>query len=293
MTIVAGFVNDQGVLMCSDTLVGDGIQSSYRSKIIGVPFVDGKALFGYAGEMVFSESAIQRCADVLRRYNGNERDLSTIIDSIREPWAQSYRQSHGKDTTYDQIIASIFSTAENDVALYHSANHAIAQSYSSFECIGCGDVVCKHILGGSPLCGRGVDLERVFECAIRACSHVKAAMPTAVGGNLVAVNLGRDGVVKVYAKQEIEWIEQYTLKFDELARMLFLSFTAFRDNDVMFDQTLDYFRQQLCVLRAEWKTARSGYPSGKFGFPPPEIMNMWNTFRKGALAARKVPKCAP
>src|ERR1035441_4643158 len=86
MTIVAGFVNRSGVLLCADTLVGDSQQSSYRSKIIGSRFQDGEALFGYCGVLGFSESAIQRCADVLERYRGRPRKIPAIVDSIRKLW---------------------------------------------------------------------------------------------------------------------------------------------------------------------------------------------------------------
>jgi hypothetical protein len=45
-----------------------------------------------------------------------------------------------------------------------------------------------------------------------------ALLCRAIGGNLVAANLARDGALKLFSKQEIDWVESYSLKFDSIAR---------------------------------------------------------------------------
>ena len=291
MTIAAGFVNRSGVLLCADTLVGDSQQSSYRSKIIGSRFQDGEALFGYCGVLGFSESAIQRCADVLERYRGRPRTIPAIVDSIRKIWTSACRDSHGQQTSYDQIVMAVHSKEGREVALYYSSDGVLAQSTTGFECIGCGDFMCRHLLGGDVYCGLQADLQRVFELAMCCVARVKAAMPTAIGGNLMAANLGNDGALKLFAKLEIEWVEQYSLKFEQLASYAAFAFTEMAENsDAVFERVLKELNRESRSMREQWRAERARYGKGKFGMPPEEAYDLRYLFQQPIEEGKSSPE---
>ena len=67
MTIVAGFVHENGVLVCSDTLLANSTNAKYGAKIFPVLFNDGRALIGFSGLEVFAQGAIEQIQASQRR----------------------------------------------------------------------------------------------------------------------------------------------------------------------------------------------------------------------------------
>jgi hypothetical protein len=239
--------------------------------------------------MPFAESSIQRCAEVLDGYSGKPRSVQEIVKSIRKLWASAYRESFGSTVTYNQILLAIYSELDHGATLFHSANQVLARSTTGFEAIGCGEVVFKYVIGADPYCGPSAREQGVFECAIRACAHAKVAMPTVIGGNLIAANLGNDGGVTVYSQQEIEWIERYSLAFDQLARYAAAGFVDVA-NDGRFERLFKALNRDSLGLRAEWKQRIAGLGGGKFGMPPAEAMELARVFASSTRSAKPIPQ---
>ncbi len=276
MTIAAGFVNANGVLICADTLIGNEVQSSYRSKIIGSPLSDGAALFAYSGAEAFSEGTIQRCLTALRKHSGKPRTCDEIVDAMRKLWANCYRQANGNKTTYDQVLIAVQSNAEQKTALYYSDNTYISRSPVAYKCIGCGDYLCKYLLdSGPPLGGALYSLKRTYEGAMSALGHIKRAMPQSVAGNIIAANLFSDGRLYVFSLAEAEDIEFYSKVMYDQNRSLeqfFLNHDTVSSE--LFKQMSDNCHKLFCEMRDSWASKRGTRRIDR----PPEAYDLMRAF---------------
>jgi 20S proteasome alpha/beta subunit len=275
MTIVAGFVNDNGVLLCADTLTTDGgVTAVYRSKIIPVFLGDGKAFFAFGGDVKFSELAIQRCERMLHRYNGAPRSVAEIAETIRKQWHSAFRESHTQDVySGDQILCAIHAEANAETALYSSSNQFFARATNNVECIGCGESVARYLMG-SRFQSCVTTQRNAFQYAINALGRVKEFMAGSVGGNLTAVNLNHDGSEHIYSQRDIERIERYAGQFDSAARDLLI---YFMDHDApgRFEDEFSRFAAEVNGIRWQWENALAG--AAQIEFLPMEIMD---AFRK-------------
>src|SRR5690242_20519606 len=78
MTIAAGFVARNGVLLCTDSLYSGGIRTHGR-KIFTHPLDHGVVSFALAGHEPFAKKAIEDCKSFLDQ----NRDSHTSIASIK------------------------------------------------------------------------------------------------------------------------------------------------------------------------------------------------------------------
>jgi len=282
MTIAAGFVNHDGVLLAADTMTTDGGMSVvYQSKIIPVYFGDGKAFFAFSGEVKFSESAAERCGTALQRYNAAPRSIGNIAAAIRKEWTVAFQESHPGELSLsgDQIICAIYSEREHKVALCKSSNLSFAVSASDVECIGWGESVARYLVGRRfPFSSLAALRQRhVFEIAIATLARVKDFMPNAVGGNLIAVNLSKDGSEYLYGQRDIERIESYVLQFDDVAREMLLHFMDF-DRPNTFEVKARNLLSEMDDIRRHWESALAD--NYLADIPPMEIYNIFRKARE-------------
>ena len=100
MTIVAGFVHRDGVLLCADTQMESGAALTHAPKIGAFDFAGGKVAIAFAGNTRSAEVTIQKLAKVLRRLDGHEDViaefegvLDTVIRSRKLPPSRSSFQA--------------------------------------------------------------------------------------------------------------------------------------------------------------------------------------------------------
>jgi len=288
MTIVAGFVNDNGVLLCSDTLVGNETAATYRPKILPVIFGDGRALIGFSGVEAFAHSTVERIRLSLNEYHGKPRSIGQIAENVRKVWLKAFREQHrGSDLSYDQIMAAIWSDIDKDVGLYCTTNSSFAQSASHVECIGAGDVLARYLIG-SGAAGVHVAERLAFERGIRALGIVKAFMPGSVGGNLVAVNINKAGSVKLYGAMDVSHIETFTLELDNRSRKLCSAFASISDNDPMINE-LEKFLVSLGDMRKQWRKERRGVKD----YAASETRDIWRAFKQADQPYPQYPTIDP
>ncbi len=272
-SIAAGFVNHDGVLLCADTLTTDsGAATIYRSKIIPVFLGDGKVFFAFSGDIKFAESVIQRCEKQLKKYNGEPRSIGVIADTVQGAWVRLFKDTHSDRNTLsqDQIICAIQSQRDREVALYSSVNQSFAESVNAAEYIGVGDWLTRY-LAGPPLhfsSTRALSRQHVFELALSAIARVKEFMPTAVGGNLTAVGLNKDGSETLYSQAEIERLEKYTGRFNGKVKELLLRLMDLQSPSG-FDNEADRLIFEIKEIRRQWEGQLTG--KALLELPPIEI----------------------
>lgn len=279
MTIAAGLVNDSGVLLCADTLVGDGELSAFRSKLTGGRFSDGSIIFGVADDLAFCDSFTQKCITNLKKYGGTPRSSQQIVGFIQNAWMKAWKESVVTETSWPQVIIALWSSAENDTRLYVSGRDIIAESKAGVECIGCGCAICKYFLGSHPLCGRTSLLQEVFQQTISACAHSKAAMPTAIGGNLTAVNLSRSGDALFYGHILTARVEAYTLELHAEALEFERDVLREMDNGSAIAEAWTRHAERVERIRELWQIDPMKAWGGSV---PQEASDLWNAFKKSA-----------
>ena len=280
MTIAAGFLNQDGVLLASDTLMTDGFTASYRSKIIPIYFADGEIIFAFCGTAAFADSVVQRCQDLFHTYKGPQRSIAQIIQSVRKQWLSMFRELHGSNITdvkADQIICAVHSKRDKTTKLCWSSNENLAESVDGVSFIGSGSETAKYVVGSHfPFSSTGsLSRRRTFEIAINAVSRVKQFMPTAVGGNLIAINLNHDGSELVYGQTDIERIESHTKDFDDITREMIINLMDYTTDPGGFNEEFDRLSERIKGIRFRWEMQLSD--AARVDIPPIEITHaLWN-----------------
>jgi hypothetical protein len=276
MTIAAGFVNDNGVLLAADTMTSDGgANTIFRSKIFPIHCEDSRVYLAFSGTATFADSFFHRCRDVLNRYSGAPRTMAEIAETIRKRWIQDFRDTHDTKGTYsaDQVVCAIFSSDEQKTGLFYSSNQWFSESPTGVECIGAGDSLARYLTSWMPVSSLSrVDPAHVMEIAVNAMGRVKAFMPASVGGNLTAVQLNHDGSCDIYSETHIKRIEKYTAKFDAAVRLALIQFMDLK-SDHPFSIAADRLANSLKKLHNEWESEADNEFIGLRHQAPQEIVD--------------------
>jgi hypothetical protein len=282
MTIVAGFVHENGVLICSDTLLANSTNAKYGAKIFPVLFNDGRALIGFSGPEVFAQGAIEQIQRSLSTHTGSPRAMSEIVEHARRNWFRAYKKIHPKSTEYlsgEQIVAAFWSAKEARVVLYRSSGESFSESPEHAECIGAGDVLGQYLIGSSAA-GPSHNEREIFERAVQVLASVKAYMPQSVGGRLVAATLTHKGEAKVYGCQEITYLEGYANLINIALREFACgSLRGLRDG-AFGDETLAEFDRHIRCLRQAWND--EGWCRTFSDSPAAEAENILRAFSQAA-----------
>jgi 20S proteasome alpha/beta subunit len=140
MTIAAGFVHKDGVLLCSDTQQEGGAIKIHSPKIGVFNCPGGKLGFALAGNVRFAISTIQTCAQQLR-----QTEASNTISVLEAVLDREYRRlvyqhpDYGKDESIPYwLLISFWSSQSNTTSLFMTEGHALVSSFESFQAIGSG-----------------------------------------------------------------------------------------------------------------------------------------------------------
>jgi hypothetical protein len=80
MTIVAGFLHRDGVLICADTQQESWVMKMHAPKVGHFDCYGGKVAYAFSGHSAFAESAIQKCERKLKSTNSG--DLQVILERL-------------------------------------------------------------------------------------------------------------------------------------------------------------------------------------------------------------------
>lgn len=249
MTIAAGFVHRDGVLLCADTH-HEGYDLKLQSpkhRYFECKF--GRVCMVYAGNSAYAITVSQKI----------ERKLKTLpvenpLPTIEKIIDREYRRlvmTHphfGQDSTLDYGFLLAIQTTGKPVKLYTADQITVRQvDMDGYRCIGSGETFGTQLL--KPIFARESDPSRVLVLALYVLALVKANV-SGCGGMSLFVDLRHDGTMRIYGGDPfLDRLEKWFQSFASFSWQLLNAFTDIDVNDVQFNQSLELFGVRMTEAR--------------------------------------------
>ena len=176
MTIAAGFRYEDGILLCADREVTEGVSKFSESKIFGERVSPDVSLaFALSGGMDYAEMAIQEITAVVKssRLSSHVTIWGAIKDTLHTTYSESIAvlpELQQQDYQFNLLVAV---WAEGTLKLYGTENTAVKE-VSQFRCIGAGKELAKYLLSSGGTSGSTQMPRKNAEIvALRTLKHVK------------------------------------------------------------------------------------------------------------------------
>lgn len=254
MTIAAGFVCEEGVLLCADTEHTGWTAKFHDSKLDHFEVPGGKIAFALAGHSSLAWSAIQKCRDRLQAVAPH--DIMVELEQILETEYRRHVLGHPNytDVGYELLIA-VWAPMQH-VALYVTSE-TCTRKVDGFECIGIGRELASFII--RPTFLRLMRERKALSLAAYALAEVKESI-SGCGGMSVYLLLQNDGKVGTLTslhKGICEQVEGYSKTYDFITRELLMALTDEDTEDADFERNLtEIFNQRILEVRHKWTKER-------------------------------------
>jgi hypothetical protein len=226
MTIAAGLLCNEGVLICADTEETSWIMKSHASKIRHFEFPGGAAAFAYAGNTRFASSAIRKCQTRLiglsKRSSGKPVDPISEIEGILD---REYRRNvlshpgYATDSSlYYQLLIALW--VEGCETKLYVADQTALDEIPTFECIGIGESLARHLIASGH--SGGMEYNRALPLAAYTLALVKDQVKDCDGMSIFVFvgNDGKIGTVTSLHDGPCVQLERYARSYDSLCRRL-------------------------------------------------------------------------
>ena len=264
MTIAAGFVHSDGILLCSDSQMESMLGKTEGPKIGVFDFAGGKVAIAFAGHKENALNAVQKCAKTLKRLGEHEdaiAELESTLDTAyqrlvyRDP---KYKTSEENNIGYSLLIA-FWSKRDNRASLFATEGVALNGVTTPCECRGIGRDLANYIVG--PLASETLSEQQALVLAAYVLGRVKYGVP-GCGGVSQFVSLRNDGIVVSVTDLVLDEVDRISRIFDTESQHLL--FTMANPDQAQFETQLDAFVASMREIRRYWVTFQSNVTSSKY-----------------------------
>jgi hypothetical protein len=254
VTIAAGFVCKEGVLLCADTEHTGWTSKFHDSKVDNFEIAGGKIAFALAGNSSFAWSAIQKCRTRLQGVKPEN-----ALDELDQVLEKEYRRHvlnnpNSANLGYELLIA--LGIPPKPVELYVTSETCVRR-VSTFECVGIGRELASFII--RPTFTGLMPQRKALALAAYALVAVKESI-SGCGGMSVYLLLQSDGNVGIVTSDHegvCENLESYSKTFDFSTRQLLMALADEDADDKDFERNLtEIFNQRILSVRHEWTKER-------------------------------------
>ncbi len=250
MTIAAGFVCGDGILLSADTrLTEAGEIKLDRSKIIETLLTDdSNAVFAFAGNDYLMRMIIEECRDNLRAqlHDCSLQHFKAIVRETIKPISEDY-----PNETLQLLMAV---RLRNDLHLLASYC-AVVKEVDGYECIGSGHSIAHYVLSKSFKYFDHLEMTRFrATCALKAAKEIDEPC----GGRSEMVLLRSDGTTDRHPPRPTQFLEECINKCEKLSAELlwtvfdpFMTDEHFKNNFTMIYQLTSYIRDQYHAKRKD------------------------------------------
>jgi len=268
VTIAAGFVYDNGVMLCADTEITGWGMKLQSGKIKSFRVDGGTISMAYAGNASFAISTIQKCQRKLLNIKAADtlQELERILDKEYRRNVLSH-PGHASDPNLAyQLLIAFHPEGADQTDLYMTDQTSIHQ-VSGHTCIGIGEALAHYLI--LPNYTPGMAEKSVMSIATIALAAVKSYVPNC-GGASYYVSVTNDGSIKqaatfvtigAEATTRMEWLERDGAEFVQSGRRLLLALVDPIISDDAFDIILEGFSMRAKAKRDE---LNSSIASGTF-----------------------------
>lgn len=257
MTIAAGFLHRNGVVLCSDTQQEAGTTKFHGPKVgvANIPY--GKIGFAFAGHSDFATTAIQTCVARLREVTPAE-----TIETLAEVLETEYRRlvfNHPCFSTDENLpywlLISLWQQSTRSTSLWVTQEHSMHSCFEFFRPVGIGTDLANVIV--RPFYDEDLSEESILALAAYMLARVKDTVP-GCGGMSQYVVIRNDGSAHSVFGISLEVIEKMASGYDHDAHSLLLAMNS--DDEARFVAALDRFSKKARDLRGWWAHFRRTNP---------------------------------
>jgi 20S proteasome alpha/beta subunit len=253
MTIAAGFVVHDGIVLCADMLHGDGETNEIRPKILVWTGKKAAVVFALAGNSDVARAAIDRCCDVLDHAKVTQLSLGLIRQLLGKQILLSYRAALSampasmSDAMWFELLVAIDTAVDAPTLL---AARPVLCTIDLFDCIGGGRTFGRHL--AEQVYRRDMSLHEVTVLGIQILAEAKQRIPN-IGGRSQFVSLVNKRVSEILA-HDVNRSEPLVLEYRRRTSMLLMDAANHDLPDARFEDEVSRFVHFVRETRTDWLT---------------------------------------
>jgi len=253
MTIAAGFLVQNGILLCADTQYTSGTKI-HKAKLFPGTFGSSlSVVFALAGNDGYGRMAIEDAKQAISSIPVAERSVSRITFAVREA-VKIIDEEYVCKRPPNEIEGSRF---ELLMALRHqeeglrlfSIRHTFLVPVDSHECIGIGEYLAGYLIGAYK---KDTSKKQAAIMAARMLSALKSYDANCGGFSQIIV-LRSDGTFSPSKWYESHVEDIHIPEFERLTRDLLSHVADVEMDDLEFQRHLESFSKHISELRESWK----------------------------------------
>lgn len=256
VTIAAGIRYDNGILLCADREVTEGVSKFSESKVFGERIsADVSLAFTLAGAMDYAEMTIQEITAVVKssRMSSHAEIWGAIKDTLHSTYSDSIGILPEIQQPESQFSLLIAVWAEGFLKLYGTENMAVKE-VSQFRCIGIGKELAKYLLTeGGTVATTQMPLDAAEIVSLRILKHVKECV-SGCGKETDILILDSSGTITRNTESryyfELKMIELYDDVTSLLYPLVNLEMTQ-REREVSIHVAIDAYFRRLRAIQVE------------------------------------------
>ncbi len=254
MTIAAGFVLTDGILLCADTLYEDGYTKEYRDKIFLWTDKGASVSFALAGHASIGKMAVDDCIEALSACPKERLSIADALKIVR-PILKTTHEQYVEARPFEYREISRFSLlvavcALNESPRLYLASDAAFERVHSFDCVGVGRQLGRYII--EPMFQSSMNINQAVPLAIQALASAKERVD-GVGGKSQFIAIRRNGPVSDVVPHDVNLTEPLVLEYQRRAAGLLLAAADSQIDETEFKKRKDSFGTYVQELRAKWK----------------------------------------
>lgn len=259
MTIAAGFVYRDGIVLCSDTQQEAGT-SKYHGPKVGIADIPyGKIAFAIAGHADFATNALQSCSAKLASVDPKDTVtvLSEVLDSEYRRLVLTHPLVKDDPNLPYWLLIALWQEKTKSCSLWVTQEHSLHSCFEPFRAVGIGTDMANVIV--RPFEDDAMQFSEAQALTLLAymMARVKDTVP-GCGGISQYISIRNDGNTSSLINISLEEVEKVSALYDKAAHGLLLSMND--DDDAGFNRQVGSFISQAAIVRGNWKRIRQTNP---------------------------------
>jgi 20S proteasome alpha/beta subunit len=252
MTIAAGFVAKDGVVLCTDSQYTGGIKMNGK-KIFPFPSNGVAIAFAIAGHEAFSTRAIEECCTVLDRSLQGQTSIPAIKDLIERGLRSFYRKhifvrpANDRDAGFKLLVA--IGNQQETPCLFVSTE-TVLNPVRGRECQGVGSYVGHHVIENAYR--PDMSLEEAVVLGIHAVAMAKEYVD-GVGGPTQLLWIKKGIASTFHPLNATIFTENYMMSFERRSADLLFDAANPKLSEQDFQARAQRFLEHLGFIRQHWR----------------------------------------
>ena len=259
MTIAAGFVHRNGVMLCADSQIETATVKGFGAKVGSINGSGCKLAYAIAGNLTLATAAIQKCERILLHALKTSDPLAQIETVLSKAYVANVQSSPNYNSDPNLQYYILIAYQHNGTVTLHAMHETAMYRVDSHQCYGIGDSLAEQLIQKPFMPDQ--EEERVLHLAAYILGVVKRQVP-GCGGATRIMNVSADGQCEdLSLNLDAVYVEVHTKLFDRLSRDLFLSQVNSSVSGDEFEGRLREFVEEMRAMRKEWESILSKNPS--------------------------------